>query len=96
MNMNDIARERTTRSVQSVRGVFTGHGHDTIPAMPHPNPWLPITTAPHDGTEIEVRTGPDQETVRAEWSGQNQGWIRAGDPARRTLHRVSEWRRVTR
>lgn len=59
-----------------------------------PLPYRPIATAPRDGTVIEVRHGPTQTPVRAEWSGQNQGWIRADDPERRTLHRVTEWRPV--
>jgi hypothetical protein len=62
--------------------------------MPRTQPYRPIATAPRDGTEIEVRHGPDQLPTRAEWSGQNQGWIRAGDPERKTLHRVTEWRKV--
>lgn len=57
-------------------------------------PFRPIATAPHDGTEIEVRHGPRQEIARAEWSGQSQAWIRSGDPLRRTLHQVSVWRPV--
>jgi hypothetical protein len=51
-----------------------------------------ITTAPRDGTLIEVRHGPDQVTVLARWAGQNQAFIRDDDPLRRTLHRVSLWR----
>ena len=51
-----------------------------------------IKTAPKDGTVIEVRHGPDQEIVRAEWSGQGQAWVREDDPLRRTLHKVTGWR----
>lgn len=57
--------------------------------------YVPIATAPKDGTEIEVLAGPDQTPTRAVWSGQNQGWIRSDDPNRRTLHRVIKWRPVT-
>jgi hypothetical protein len=63
--------------------------------MPRPRPWRPISTAPHDGTVIEVRHGPDQTKAFARWAAQNQGWIRSDDPDRKTLHRVSEWRPVT-
>ena len=48
-----------------------------------------MKTAPKDpGAIIEVRHGPDQEIVRAEWAGQTEAWIRAGNPHRKTLHRV--------
>ena len=50
--------------------------------------------APKDGTVVEVRHGRDQEIARAEWSGQNQGWVRVGDPHRKTLYRVTGWRPV--
>ena len=53
-----------------------------------------MKTAPKDGTVIEVRHGPDQEIVRAVWSGQGQAWVREDDPLRRTLHRVTGWRAV--
>jgi hypothetical protein len=53
-----------------------------------------IKSAPRDGTVIEVRHGPDQEIVRAEWSGQGQAWVREDDPLRRTLHKVASWRPV--
>jgi hypothetical protein len=62
--------------------------------MPRAASFLDMTTAPKDGTVIEVRHGPDQEVIRAEWSDQNQGWIRANDPHRKTLHRVTGWRPV--
>jgi hypothetical protein len=48
-----------------------------------------MRTAPTDGTEIEVICGPNKEVVVARWSGQDQAWIRADDPDRRSLHRVS-------
>ena len=51
-----------------------------------------IKLAPHDGTPIEVRHGPGQEVVLAEWSGQAQAWIRVDDPQRKTLHQVTGWR----
>jgi hypothetical protein len=51
-----------------------------------------MRSAPQDGTVIEVKHGPDQEVVRAQWAGQSQAWIREDDPLRRTLHRVSVWR----
>jgi hypothetical protein len=51
-------------------------------------------TAPRDGTVVEVRHGPDQETVRAEWAGRGQAWIREDDPLRRALQRVTDWRPV--
>ena len=53
-----------------------------------------MKTAPLDGTTVEVRHGPDQEVVRAHWSGQGQAWTRADDPLRRALHRVTGWRPV--
>lgn len=56
--------------------------------------FLPIATAPRDGREIEVRAGPNQEIVTAVWAGQTQAWIRATDPLRRSLHRVTGWREV--
>ena len=56
--------------------------------------FLDMASAPRDGTAIEVRHGPDQEVVRAEWSGQAQAWIRDDDPHRRTLHRVTGWRPI--
>jgi hypothetical protein len=51
-----------------------------------------MRSAPQDGTVIEVKHGPDQEVVRAVWSGQSQAWIREDDPLRKTLHRVTGWR----
>ena len=51
-----------------------------------------MRSAPQDGTVVEVRHGPDQEIARAEWSGQNQAWVRADDTQRKTLHRVTGWR----
>jgi hypothetical protein len=53
-----------------------------------------ISFAPKDGTVIEVRHGPTQEIVRAEWAAQTQAWILKDDPLRRTLHQVTEWRPV--
>ena len=55
-----------------------------------------MRTAPTDGTEIEVICGPNKEVFVARWSGQDQAWIRADDPARRSLKRVSGWRQVVR
>jgi hypothetical protein len=54
-----------------------------------------MTTAPPDGSLIEVRHGPDQEIVLARWFAQTQAWIRADDPYRWTLHRVTGWRPAT-
>jgi hypothetical protein len=51
-----------------------------------------ITTAPRDGTLIEVKHGRDQVTVLARWAGQNQAFICDVDPLRRSLHQVSLWR----
>ena len=49
-----------------------------------------MQTAPRDGiTVIEVKHGPDQEIVRAMWSGHAQGWIR-------TLHQGTGWRPIRR
>ncbi|HXE18654.1 MAG TPA: hypothetical protein VN629_03515 [Castellaniella sp.] len=57
------------------------------------NPLLrDMTTAPRDGTTIEVRHGPQQELVRAHWSGQIEAFIADDDPDRRALHRVTGWR----
>jgi hypothetical protein len=53
-----------------------------------------MRSAPKDGTAIEVRYGPDQEIVRAVWSGQGQAWVQVDDPHRKTLHRVTGWRPV--
>lgn len=53
-----------------------------------------MAMAPRDGTTIEVRHGPLQETVRAQWAGQNQAFILEDDPHRKTLHRVTGWRPV--
>jgi hypothetical protein len=52
-------------------------------------PFRDIKFAPKDGTVIEVRHGPDQAIVRAEWSGQGQAWVREDDLLRRTLHKVT-------
>ena len=51
-----------------------------------------IKSAPKDGTVIEVRHGPDQEIVRAEWSGQLQAWVCEDDLLCQTLHKVTGWR----
>jgi hypothetical protein len=51
-----------------------------------------MTTAPKDGTPIEVRHGPIQEIALASWSEQNQAWIRANDPSPKTLQSVRVWR----
>jgi hypothetical protein len=51
-----------------------------------------ITTAPGDGSLIEVLHGPTQEPVLARWSGQGQAFVADNDPLRRSLHRVSLWR----
>jgi hypothetical protein len=51
-----------------------------------------MTTAPKDGAPIEVRHGPTQEIVLANWCEQNPGWIRTNDPTRKTLHSVRVWR----
>jgi hypothetical protein len=61
-------------------------------ANPDNPPFLALADAPHDGSPIEVRHGPDQEIVLARWFAQTQAWIRDGDPYRRTLHRVTGWR----
>jgi hypothetical protein len=54
-----------------------------------------MKTAPKaPGVVIEVRHGLNQEIVRAEWAGQTEAWIRADDPHRKTLHRVTGWRPV--
>ena len=53
-----------------------------------------IRSAPKDGTVIDVLHGPEQEIVRAEWSGQGQAWVREDDSLRRTLHKVTGWRPV--
>ncbi len=54
-----------------------------------------MRSAPKDGTAIEVRHGPKQKVVRAEWSGQGQAWVQVDDPHRKTLHRVTGWRPAT-
>jgi len=54
-----------------------------------------MTTAPRDGTTVEVRHGPDQEIVRAYWSGQEQNWIREDTADRRALNWVTSWRPAT-
>src|SRR5579859_7378259 len=65
--------------------------------MRRPTLFRDMQTAPRDGiTVIEVKHGPDQEIVRAMWSGQAQGWIREDDALRRTLHQVTGWRPVRR
>ncbi len=56
--------------------------------------FLGMQSAPRDGTVIEVKHGPDQDVVRAVWSGQGQAWIHEDDPHRRALHRVAGWRPV--
>ncbi len=54
-----------------------------------------MRSAPRDGgTVIEVRHGPGQEVVRAQWSGQGQAWVQVDDPHRKTLHQVTGWRPV--
>jgi hypothetical protein len=58
-------------------------------------PFRDIATAPRNGALIEVRHGPNQEAVLARWSGQNQAFVAADDPLRRTLHRVTSWRPAT-
>jgi hypothetical protein len=61
------------------------------------NPLLrDMTTAPRDGTTIEVRHGPRQEIVLAYWSGQIEAFVADDDPHRRALHRVSGWRPAKR
>ncbi len=57
-------------------------------------PFRDLMSAPFDGTVVELRLGPDQEVVRAEWSGQGQAWIRDGDALRRALRQVTGWRPV--
>ena len=51
-----------------------------------------MTTAPRDGTLIEVQHGPRQEIVLARWSGQGQAFVHGDDPDRKALHRVTGWR----
>jgi len=58
-------------------------------------PFLPMATVPKDGTLVELRHGPQQETVAAYWAGQNQAFVRDDDPFRRSLHRGTGWRPVT-
>ncbi len=53
-----------------------------------------MNTAPRNATPIEVKHGPEQVIVLAEWSGQAQAWILVDDPHRKTLHRVTGWRPV--
>ena len=53
-----------------------------------------MSTAPRNATPIEVKHGPEQVIVLAEWSGQAQAWILVDDPHRKTLHRVTGWRPV--
>jgi hypothetical protein len=57
-------------------------------------PFRDMQVAPRDGTVIEVRYGADQALALVDWSGQNQAWIRADDPHRKTLHQVTGWRPV--
>ena len=64
------------------------------PKPPNPKTFRPMDSAPRDGTVVEVKHGPQQETVRAYWSGQNQAFVRDDDPNRKTLHQVTEWRPV--
>jgi hypothetical protein len=55
-------------------------------------PFRDITTAPHDGTTIEVQHSSKPEIVRARWSGQAQAWTREHDLHGQPLRRVSDWR----
>ena len=52
----------------------------TIPPQHVPTRIRDMRSAPTDGTTVEVRHGPDQETALAHWSCQGQAWIRDDDP----------------
>jgi hypothetical protein len=64
--------------------------------MRKPDAFRHIVSAPMDGTPIEVRHGPQQETTIAVWSRQAQGWVRKDDEHRRVLHQVTGWRPLQR
>jgi len=51
-----------------------------------------IKSAPKDGSLVEIRYGPDEATGLAYWAGQNQAWVLATDPHRKSLHGVTGWR----
>ena len=62
--------------------------------MHRPDTFREMKSAPRDSTVVEIRHGPNQAIVRAEWSWQGQAWVREDDPLRRALHRVIGWRPV--
>src|ERR1700712_3240985 len=74
---------------RSCRSYSLRNGAD--PQMPS-FPWYDMTTAPRDGTTVEVRHGPDEVIARAYWSMQERNWIREDTADRRTLSWVSSWR----
>jgi hypothetical protein len=53
----------------------------------------PIATAPRDGRNVEVFLGREGIWVEACWVPTTQEWVRADDPARHALYRVTHWRR---
>jgi hypothetical protein len=57
--------------------------------------WRGMASAPRDGRiTVEVRHGPDQETVQARWFATSQAWVRDDDIARKALVDVVAWRPV--
>ena len=53
----------------------------------------PIATAPRDGQTVEVFLACDGVWTDAYWEPLAQSWVRAGDPGRRALPKVTHWRR---
>jgi Toprim domain len=53
--------------------------------------FLPIATAPKNGTTIETR-GPEQEPVWVYWSRQGQAWFRDDNPMQQAPEGATEWR----
>jgi hypothetical protein len=59
-------------------------------------PFQEMAMAPRDGTPVQVRHGPTQDIVLANWCEERQAWIATNDPAAKPLHNVRVWRPVQR
>ena len=51
-----------------------------------------VFSAARHGTRIEVRRPDEREWVVVYWAKQTQAWVAWGDPDRRTMRFVMEWR----